>query len=280
MKVYYIRVSTLEQNTDRQKANIPEGEKVYEDKCSGAIPFSERENGRIILEQANKNLIDTLFVHSIDRLGRSTLDILNTIQVLTQLGVNVVSQKEGISTIVDGKENPVAKMLISVLATLSEFERNNIKERQKEGIAVARERGVYKANGGNKKVESVNEFLNKRKSKVIAKYLNEGNSIRRTALLSKSSIGLVQKVSTLIRENGVTALDTSIYDAVTLSTENFVRNFVREDYTKAILKDVNKANKMFSELDEDLKTLVRDEIESNLSYFEDKGVNIKKIILA
>jgi len=72
MKVYYIRVSTLEQNTDRQKANIPEGAKVYEDKCSGAIPFSERENGRIILEQANKNLIDTLFVHSIDRLGRST----------------------------------------------------------------------------------------------------------------------------------------------------------------------------------------------------------------
>jgi len=282
MKVYYIRVSTLEQNTDRQKANIPEGAKVYEDKCSGAIPFSERENGRIILEQANKNLIDTLFVHSIDRLGRSTLDILNTIQNLTQLGVNVVSQKEGISTIVDGKENPVAKMLISVLATLSEFERNNIKERQKEGIAVARERGVYKANGGNKKIESVNEFLNKRKSKVIAKYLNEGNSIRRTALLSKSSIGLVQKVSTLIRENGVTALDTSIYDAVTLSlsTENFVRNFVREDYTKAILKDVNKANKMFSELDESLKTLVRDEIEGNLSWFESKGVNIKKIILA
>jgi DNA invertase Pin-like site-specific DNA recombinase len=280
MKVYYIRVSTLEQNTERQKVNIPEGAKVYEDKCSGAIPFSERENGRIILEQANKNLIDTLFVHSIDRLGRSTLDILNTIQNLTQLGVNVVSQKEGISTIVDGKENPVAKMLISVLATLSEFERNNIKERQKEGIAVARERGVYKSNGGNKKAESVNDFLNKRKSKVIAKYLNEGNSIRRTALLSKSSIGLVQKVSTLIRENGEIQNIVDIDSDASLSTEIFVRNFVREDYTKAILKDVNKANKMFSELDESLKNLVRDEIEGNLSWFESKGVNIKKIILA
>lgn len=279
MKVYYIRVSTLEQNTERQKVNIPEGVKVYEDKCSGAIPFSERYNGSIILEQAKKNLIDTLFVHSIDRLGRSTLDILNTIQDLTQLGVNVVSEKEGISTLVDGKENPVAKMLISVLATLSEFERNNIKERQREGIAIAKERGVYKNNGGKKKVESAEEFLNKRKSKIIVKYLNERNSIRRTALLSKSSIGLVQKVVKL-REQISADADAYIYSAVTQSTADYVKNFVREDYTKAILKDVNKANKMFSELDEDLKILVRDEIEGNLSWFETKGVNIKKIILA
>lgn len=279
MKVYYIRVSTLEQNTERQKVNIPEGVKVYEDKCSGAIPFNERYNGSIILEQAKNNLIDTLFVHSIDRLGRSTIDILNTIQDLTQLGVNVVSEKEGISTLVDGKENPVAKMLISVLATLSEFERNNIKERQREGIAIAKERGVYKNNGGKKKVESAEEFLNKRKSKIIVKYLNERNSIRRTALLSKSSIGLVQKVVKL-REQITADADAYIYSAVTQSTADYVKNFVREDYTKAILKDVNKANKMFSELDEDLKILVRDEIEGNLSWFETKGVNIKKIILA
>jgi DNA invertase Pin-like site-specific DNA recombinase len=272
-------VSTLEQNTERQKVNIPEGVKVYEDKCSGAIPFSERYNGSIILEQAKKNLIDTLYVHSIDRLGRSTIDILNTIQDLTQLGVNVVSEKEGISTLVDGKENPVAKMLISVLATLAEFERNNIKERQREGIAIAKERGVYKNNGGKKKVESAEEFLNKRKSKIIVKYLNERNSIRRTALLSKSSIGLVQKVVKL-REQISADADAYIYSAVTQSTADYVKNFVREDYTKAILKDVNKANKMFSELDEDLKILVRDEIEGNLSWFETKGVNIKKIILA
>lgn len=193
--------------------------------------------------------------------------------------MNVVSEKEGISTLVDGKENPVAKMLISVLATLAEFERNNIKERQREGIAIAKERGVYKNNGGKKKVESAEEFLNKRKSKIIVKYLNERNSIRRTALLSKSSIGLVQKVVKL-REQISADADAYIYSAVTQSTADYVKNFVREDYTKAILKDVNKANKMFSELDEDLKILVRDEIEGNLSWFETKGVNIKKIILA
>lgn len=279
MKAYYIRVSTLEQNTDRQKTKIPEGAVVYEDKCSGAIPFSERDKGSIIYKLAEKQEIDTLYVHSIDRLGRSTIDILNTIQKLTEFGVNVVSEKEGLSTLIEGKVNPVAKMIISVLATLSEFERNNIKERQREGIAVARKRGAYINNGGNKKTESVNEFLNKRKSKLIIKYLNEGNSVRRTALLSKSSLGLVQKVSTCLREirEGATAYATQV-DSNTMKDWS-AEKFVREDYTKAILKDVNEANMLFSEIADELKKDVRNEIETQLGWFEMKGVNIKKIIL-
>ena len=199
MKVYYLRVSTLEQNTDRQKIDIPIDAKVYEDKCSGSIPFAERNNGAIIMKLCENGEIDTLNVHSIDRLGRSTLDILNTIQKLTSLGVNVVSTKEGISTIIDGKENPIAKMIISVLATLSEFEKTRIKERQTEGIASAKLKGAYNSHGG-KVAESTEKFLSKAKSKLIAKYLNEGNSVRRSALLSRSSLATAFKVSTLIRE--------------------------------------------------------------------------------
>lgn len=199
MKVYYLRVSTLEQNTDRQKIDIPIDAKVYEDKCSGSIPFAERTNGAIVMKLCENGEIDTLNVHSIDRLGRSTLDILNTIQKLTSLGVNVVSTKEGISTIIDGKENPIAKMIISVLATLSEFEKTRIKERQTEGIASAKLKGAYNSHGG-KVAESTEKFLSKAKSKLIAKYLNEGNSVRRSALLSRSSLATAFKVSTLIRE--------------------------------------------------------------------------------
>jgi DNA invertase Pin-like site-specific DNA recombinase len=199
MKVYYLRVSTLEQKTDRQKTDIPTDAKVYEDKCSGSIPFAERKSGAIIIKLAENGEIDTLNVHSIDRLGRSTLDILNTIQKLTSLGVNVVSTKEGISTIIDGKENPIAKMIISVLATLSEFEKTRIKERQREGIASAKLKGAYNSHGG-KVAESTEKFLSKAKSKLIAKYLNEGNSVRRSALLSRSSLATAFKVSTLIRE--------------------------------------------------------------------------------
>ena len=199
MKVYYLRVSTLEQNTDRQKIDIPIDAKVYEDKCSGSIPFAERKSGATVMKLCENGEIDTLNVHSIDRLGRSTLDILNTIQKLTSLGVNVVSTKEGISTIIDGKENPIAKMIISVLATLSEFEKTRIKERQTEGIASAKLKGAYNSHGG-KVAESTEKFLSKAKSKLIAKYLNEGNSVRRSALLSRSSLATAFKVSTLIRE--------------------------------------------------------------------------------
>jgi DNA invertase Pin-like site-specific DNA recombinase len=199
MKVYYLRVSTLEQKTDRQKTDIPIDAKVYEDKCSGSVPFAERKEGSKIMKLCENGEIDTLNVHSIDRLGRSTLDILNTIQKLTSLGVNVVSTKEGISTIIDGKENPIAKMIISVLATLSEFEKTRIKERQTEGIAAAKLKGAYNSHGG-KVAESTEKFLSKAKSKLIAKYLNEGNSVRRAALLSRSSLATAFKVSTLIRE--------------------------------------------------------------------------------
>jgi DNA invertase Pin-like site-specific DNA recombinase len=170
-------------------------------RISVAVQFHllKEKEGAIIIKLAENGEIDTLNVHSIDRLGRSTLDILNTIQKLTSLGVNVVSTKEGISTIIDGKENPIAKMIISVLATLSEFEKTRIKERQTEGIAAAKLKGAYNSHGG-KVAESTEKFLSKAKSKLIAKYLNEGNSVRRSALLSRSSLATAFKVSTLIRE--------------------------------------------------------------------------------
>ena len=79
MKVLYIRTSTIEQNSERQKQNKDETCKIIEDKCSGAIPFFEREGGKKILELTEKGVIDEIIVHEIDRLGRNLLDILKTI---------------------------------------------------------------------------------------------------------------------------------------------------------------------------------------------------------
>ena len=76
-----------------------------------------------------------MHVHSIDRLGRNTLDIMQTIQDFTSKGINVVSTKEGLQTLINGKENPIAKMMIGILGTLAEFELARGKERQAEGIA-------------------------------------------------------------------------------------------------------------------------------------------------
>lgn len=204
-KVHYIRVSTAEQNTARQK-DIIFGTLVFEEKESGLNEFKKRNKGAEVWAMAEANELEELHVHSIDRLGRNTLDILNTIQFLTSKGVNVISKKEGLCTMVDGKENPVAKMVIGILATLSEFDINRIKERTMDGIKKAKERGVYKTNGGNRTKESDAVFLSKSSIKKAQKYLLQGHSIRATAKLSELSVGTIQKV---IRRLGLSRLPIS-----------------------------------------------------------------------
>ena len=199
-KVHYIRVSTAEQNTARQKEVIF-GAIVFEEKESGLNEFKMRSKGAQIWAMAEANELEELHVHSIDRLGRNTLDILNTIQFLTSKGVNVISKKEGLCTMVDGKENPIAKLMVGILATLSEFEVNRNKMRQREGIKLAKERGTYKGNGGNRTKESDEVFLAKASIKRVKKYLAMGNSIRATAKLSEVSIGTVQKVVNILERN-------------------------------------------------------------------------------
>jgi DNA invertase Pin-like site-specific DNA recombinase len=201
MKVYYLRVSTIEQNTARQMEEIPEGCKVFEDKISGSIPFAERTEGRNIVNLIKQRQINTIYVHSIDRLGRNSLDILQTIQFFNEYEVNLISKKEGLQTFIDGKKNEIASLMIGILSTLSEFELTRIKERQREGISSAKERGAYASNGGTKRAESFDEFMNKESSKKILKYLKQGLSVRSCAKMSECSISLVMKVRGLLVES-------------------------------------------------------------------------------
>ena len=197
MRVKYIRVSTIEQNTDRQEDFKG---LTYKDKCSGSIAFKDRKEATKLL--ANDEVTEVL-VHSIDRLGRTTIDIMQTIQGFTSRGINVISEKEGLNTIVDGKENPVAKMMIGILGTLAEFELNRAKERQAEGIAKAKTKGVYAGRSAGSS-ESIDVFIAKESTKAILKNLRLGESIKRTALLSKSSMGKVKKVKKMIKDGEIT----------------------------------------------------------------------------
>ena len=197
MRVKYIRVSTKEQNTDRQ--NNFEGQ-TYIDKCSGSIAFIDRPEASKLL--SNKDITE-VHVHSIDRLGRNTLDIMQTIQNFTDKGINVVSTKEGLQTIVDGKENPIAKMMIGILGTLAEFELNRIKERQAEGIEKAKAKGNYKGRKTGSS-EDLETFINKASTQSILRHLRNNESVRRTALLSKTSEGTVKKVKRMIKEGKIT----------------------------------------------------------------------------
>ena len=193
MKAKYIRVSTTEQNTDRQ-TNF-DG-LVYIDKCSGSISFKDRKEAGKLL--ANKDITE-IHVHSICRLGRNTLDIMQTIQNFTASGINVISEKEGLQTLIDGKENPIAKMMVGILGTLAEFELNRIKERQAEGISKAKDKGVYLGRSVGSS-EDIGRFLAKKKIQSILKNIKNKESIKRTALLSKSSEGTVKKVKKMIKE--------------------------------------------------------------------------------
>jgi DNA invertase Pin-like site-specific DNA recombinase len=196
MKATYVRVSTFEQNVSRQLQG-KEGT-VYWDKVSGMVAFEDRENAGRLLADARAGKIDEVEVHSIDRLGRDAINVLQTIKIFTELGVNVRSKKEGLNTLLDnGDQNPVAKLLVSVLSTLAEIDYNNRREAQLEGIARAKAEGKYKGRANGSTLSAV-ELAEKHSD--IVKELNQGESIRRAARLTGKSKSTVQRVKKALEE--------------------------------------------------------------------------------
>lgn len=200
MKINYVRISSGSQNNDIQVFNLPSDNKVFKDTISGSVAFSDRPEGAKIIELVKEGRIDTIYINDISRIGRNNLDVLNMIQFFTENGVNLISRREGLSTMIEGKVNPIASLIIGILSTLAQHELERLKERQREGIARAKDRGIYSSHGGNRKEETREEFLAKPDTKKIIKYLNEGNSLRRSALLSKASLGKVQKVARVLED--------------------------------------------------------------------------------
>jgi DNA invertase Pin-like site-specific DNA recombinase len=196
MKARYIRTSTLHQNEARQVAKQHPDEKVFIDKISGAIPFSERPQAKVLLEAITRGEITYLSTSSIDRLGRSTLDVLQSIDVLTKAGVVLKVDNLGLESMVNGKENPTFKLICSVLANISEMERLTLRERQIEGIAEAKKRGVYKGRVKGT-VESPEVVLNKYKE--VVRFLRMKKPLRDTASRCGVSLGTVQKVKQLLK---------------------------------------------------------------------------------
>jgi DNA invertase Pin-like site-specific DNA recombinase len=144
MKILYVRVSSLEQRTDRQRVNENEFDLIVEDKCSGSIPLFDREGGKKILCLLDKGIHLSLHVYSIDRMGRDLKDLINTIHFFKERGVCIHFISQGLRTMdEDGKENPISKMIISILGVVSEMDRSRILENQRIGIELGKLRGVY-----------------------------------------------------------------------------------------------------------------------------------------
>jgi DNA invertase Pin-like site-specific DNA recombinase len=198
MKVFYVRVSTLEQRMDRQRVNDKDYDLIVEDKCSGSIPFFERQGGKKINQLLEKGVLTSLSVWTIDRLGRDLLDILHTIQFLSEKGIRIHFIQQGlISLDEEGKENPISKMIISILGIVAEMERKQIKERQKEGIELAKLRGVYKGRVNGSK-EDLRTFLSKPKVAKTIELLKKGYKASEISRIVGIHVNTITKVKKII----------------------------------------------------------------------------------
>ena len=137
MKVAYIRVSTVEQNEARQlEAMKDKGiERYFTEKASAKD--TNRPELQAMLDFVRDG--DVVYIHDFSRLARSTKDLLDIIERLHNKGVSLVSNKEAIDT-----STPQGKLMVTMLGAIYEFERANLLERQREGIAIAVKEGKYK----------------------------------------------------------------------------------------------------------------------------------------
>lgn len=143
MNIAYIRVSSVDQNEERQiqslkKFNI---EKTFSEKISAKN--MNRPKLKEMLEFAREG--DTIYIHDFSRLARSTKDLLELVEQLQAKKVHLVSIKENIDT-----STPTGELMLTMIGAINQFERRNLLERQREGIAIAKEKGIYK---GRKPVE-------------------------------------------------------------------------------------------------------------------------------
>lgn len=149
MQIAYIRVSTIEQNEQRQIEAMKryDIEKWFIEKVSGKD--TNRPKLKEMLNFAREG--DTIHIHDFSRLARSTKDLLNIVELLNEKGITLISNKENIDT-----STPTGKLMLTMIGAINEFERTNLLERQREGIAIAKREGKYKG----RKAVSIPDFEN------------------------------------------------------------------------------------------------------------------------
>lgn len=207
MYYFYSRISTAQQNSSRQIENFKshvgyDVKYVFIEKIQGNIPFMQRPEAiKMFDEITTQNNDCTVVVDSIDRLGRNLLDILHTIELFTQNGINLKSLKEGFSTLLDnGQENPMAKLVISVMGSIGEMERNRIKTRTAEGVAIAKALGKFTGRklGSNQTDEKLLQ-----RHLTIQKKLSKRLTIREISKITRASSATILKVKKVMQNRNM-----------------------------------------------------------------------------
>ena len=203
--VIYARVSTNSQDYKRQTEELLEFSqtqnyeviKIFEEKISGGKSNEERPQLMKMIDFIKSNKIDKVLCWELSRLGRNTIEVLKTIQLLNENCISLYIKNHNIETLNEKCEiNPMSQFLIQILTSVSEMEKIQIRQRIKSGYDSFRKNGgkVGRKEGFKKDSETL---LNEHKD--IVKLLKQGYSVRKTMKLTDKSSGTVQKVRKLIK---------------------------------------------------------------------------------
>lgn len=187
VKVIYGRISTEEQNEERQ---LEKGVLSFIDKCSGSVSFFERPQAKKLVDYLKSNPNTETCIKSVDRIGRSTLDILNTVKYFKENNFLIKIEDLGMDN-----NSPFFDLMISMLGTLAEFERKNILERVNQGVRNAKAKGVYQ---GRKKgtVDSRAKVLQKHKD--IVECLESGMNVSSISRVLNKNRATIYKVKNIL----------------------------------------------------------------------------------
>ncbi len=192
---YYIRRSHISQSTSIQEQNCEENYVVYSDTVSGRVQFNDRVGGGRLLRDIKSGKIGMVVTNSCDRLGRSTSNILETINTIHSFGVPIRFIREGLVSLdpTTNQPTPMGVLMVNLLSTLSEFNYLVTREKTLMGIERGKLEGKYRGRKHGS-VESLDKFRSKSKVKKILELLKEDVGIRKISRVVGCSPNYIYKV--------------------------------------------------------------------------------------
>jgi DNA invertase Pin-like site-specific DNA recombinase len=201
--IIYSRVSSLTQDYERQLINLKtvaqekgwHVKRTFQEKVSGTVKSRSRSEFKSLMEYIDKTSVQVVMVSEISRLGRRVIDVLNFVELLHEKGIALYIQQFNMLTMENGKENPVAKMLLQMLSIGAEMENSQRKIRQIEGIQIAKTKQRYNGRKTGAKT-SPTALLNKYHN--VSELIDKSDlSLRRIAGITGHSINTVRRIRQL-----------------------------------------------------------------------------------
>ena len=202
--VIYSRVSSLSQENERQIVDLKNRAKekgwdvkrVFQEKVSGTINSNERPAFKTMLKYLEEQNIKIVMVAEVSRIGRKVLDVLTTVETLHKRQIGIYIKPFDLLTFQNGEDNSMGKMLLQMFAMGAEMENDLRKQRQKEGIAIAKIKEKYKGRRNGAKSNPAN--LLKKYQTVVDLLIKSDLSLRKIAQLTNHSINTIRKIKGLV----------------------------------------------------------------------------------